>query len=113
GIECNRVLRAVDRESAEFGCAYTGRPVRIEAESVVLVTARLPEASLHEALRARVAEWTDSGLDSVALIGDALAPATIAHAVYEGRRYAENLGEVNDPDKVAFKREVAGLAVWN
>jgi dimethylamine/trimethylamine dehydrogenase len=50
----------------------------------------------------------------VTLIGDAMAPATIAHAVYEGRRYAEQLGELFDPDKVAFKREVAGLAAdWN
>ena len=38
-------------------------------------------------------------MESVTLTGDALAPATIAHAVYaEGRRYAERLGEANDPD---------------
>jgi dimethylamine/trimethylamine dehydrogenase len=47
------------------------------------------------------------------LIGDALAPATIAHAVYEGRRYAEMLGETVDLDVVPFRREVAGLAEWN
>lgn len=113
GIECNRVLRAIERDGADFACAYTGRPHRIEAESVVLVTARLPDVGLHEALHARAAEWADGGLESVTLIGDALAPATIAHAVYEGRRYAEQLGEAADPDKVAFKREVAGLAAWN
>jgi dimethylamine/trimethylamine dehydrogenase len=50
---------------------------------------------------------------SATLIGDALAPATIAHAVYEGRRYAETLGETVDPDAVPFRREVAGLAEWN
>ena len=52
------------------------------------------------------------GLNSATLIGDALAPATIAHAVYEGRRYAEQLGETVDPDVVPFRREVAGLAAW-
>ncbi len=113
GIECNRVLRAIGADGAEFACAYTGRPHKIEAGSVVLVTARLPETELHESLQARAAEWADGGLQSVTLIGDALAPATIAHAVYEGRRYAEQLGETIDPDKVAFKREVAGLAAWN
>jgi len=111
-IECNRVLRVVERDGVEFGCAFTGRPHRIEAGSIVLVTARLPETGLHEALQARVVEWADGGLESVTSIGDALAPATIAHAVYEGRRYAEQLGEQVDPDKVAFRREVAGLAAW-
>jgi dimethylamine/trimethylamine dehydrogenase len=110
GIECNRVLRSIAADGAEFGCAYTGRPHRIEADSIVLVTARIPETSLHDALQNRAAEWPDTGLESVRLIGDDLAPATIAHAVYEGRRYAEQLGETIDPDRVPFKREVAGLA---
>ena len=113
GIECNRVLRSIDDRGADFGCAYTGRPHRIEAGSVVLVTARTPETSLYDTLLSRAAEWSDAGMESVTLTGDALAPATIAHAVYEGRRYAERLGEANDPDLVPFKREVAGLAVWN
>ncbi|MBL8907012.1 MAG: NAD(P)-binding protein [Rhizobiales bacterium] len=112
-IECNRVLREIGRDGAEMACAYTGRPHRIEVGSIVLVTARLPESGLYEALKIRTAEWADGGLESVTLIGDAMAPATIAHAVYEGRRYAEQLGETIDPDRVAFRREVAGLAAWN
>ena len=42
--------------------------------------------------------------------GDALAPATIAHAVYAGRRYAEDLDGAAVPmDEVPFKREIAEL----
>ena len=52
GIECNRVLRSIERDGADFACAYTGRPHRIEAGSVVLVTARIPETSLHDTLAA-------------------------------------------------------------
>jgi dimethylamine/trimethylamine dehydrogenase len=111
-IECNRVLRSIERDCVQFSCAYTGRPHALEAGAVVLVTARLPETSLNDELMRRRVEWADAGLESATLIGDALAPATIAHAVYEGRRYAETLGETVDPDVVPFRREVAGLAAW-
>ena len=40
GIECNRVLWSIDDRGADFGCAYTGRPPRIEAGRSSLVTAR-------------------------------------------------------------------------
>jgi len=109
GIECNRVLKSIARDRAEFGCAFTGRPHQLEADSIVLVTARLPQTMLHDELRSRKAEWLDAALESVTLIGDALAPATIAHAVYEGRRYAEQLGTEINPDVVPFRREVTGL----
>ena len=49
-------------------------------------------------------------------IGDALAPATIAAAVYSGHRYARELDEVIDPDAVPFERELTELAPesdWN
>ena len=50
------------------------------------------------------------GIDTVTTIGDALAPATIAHAVYAGRRYAEELdGPPDTGDAVPFRREIAEL----
>ena len=44
-------------------------------------------------------------------IGDAWAPATIAHAVYAGRRFAEEFG-LNPRDflDVPFRREMIALA---
>ena len=46
----------------------------------------------------------------VTAIGDALAPATIAHAVYAGRRYAEELDDPPDTgDEVPFRRELVEL----
>lgn len=109
-IECNRVLKGIDEEGLDLACAYTGRPHRLDTSSTVLVTARLPSTELHDALKHRQGEWADAGFKSVTLIGDALAPATIAHATYEGRRYAEQLGEPIDIDAVPFKREVTTLA---
>ena len=76
----------------------------------MLVTARLPHDVLAAGLRERQAEWTDAGIESVTVIGDALAPATIAHATYAGRRYAEELDAEPLPNEaLPFKREIAAL----
>jgi dimethylamine/trimethylamine dehydrogenase len=52
----------------------------------------------------------EAGIKSVTLIGDALAPGTIAAAVYQGHRYGR---EFDEPlaGEVAFKREMPSLAV--
>jgi dimethylamine/trimethylamine dehydrogenase len=51
-----------------------------------------------------------SSLKSVTAIGDAVAPGTIAAAVFSGRRYAEELEVVRDADAPLFRREVTRLA---
>jgi dimethylamine/trimethylamine dehydrogenase len=44
-------------------------------------------------------------------VGDAYSPGTIAAAVWDGRRYAEELdAEPADPDEAPFLREVAELS---
>ena len=84
-------------------CAYTGRPSELECDALVTVTARLPEDAIVEALLA-------AGVNARA-VGDALAPGTIAHAVWDGRRYAEELdGPESDPDGMPFLRETIELA---
>jgi dimethylamine/trimethylamine dehydrogenase len=89
--------------------AYTQRESRLAADSVVLVTARLPEEALLTALTE-----TDAGAGlTVRGIGDAWAPGTIAAAVWSGRRYAEEFdGERPPNDVVPFRREVTELAAW-
>ena len=61
-------------------------------------------------LEQRRGEWADAGIKSITLIGDALAPGTIAAAVFGGRRYAEDFDEDAGPIATPFKREVTGLA---
>jgi dimethylamine/trimethylamine dehydrogenase len=61
-------------------------------------------------LTARRAEWADAGVSSITAIGDALAPATIAHAVYAGRRYAEELDAAPlGEGELPFRRELTEL----
>ena len=65
------------------------------------MTARLPEDGLyHELLQA-----TDSGIRSLRRVGDCQAPGIIATAVYEGHRYARELGTATGPGDVPFRRE--------
>ena len=80
-------------------------------DAVVLVTSRSPVDELAVALAAREAAWNAAGIESVEAIGDACAPATIAHAVYAGRRYAEELDGPEDfGDSLPFRRELTELA---
>ncbi|MGH3358088.1 MAG: NAD(P)-binding protein [Nocardioidaceae bacterium] len=110
-IECgvDRVTEtAVDRIVAGgvvVSDVYTGRPRDIEADAVVLVTARLPRDELLNELVGR------GGLRTVRGVGDCWAPSTIAAAVWSGRRAAEEFGQPARPnDEVPFRRETTELA---
>jgi dimethylamine/trimethylamine dehydrogenase len=108
-IEPHRAVTAVRTGGVETACVFTGRKAEIPCESVVLVTARLPNESLHRDLTAKRETWNDSGILSVKAIGDALAPATIAAAVYAGHRYARELDGPDPGDDPPFKRELTEL----
>ena len=75
------------------------------------MTARLPNDQLVTDLEARRDEWARAGLSSVRAVGDAWAPGTIAAAVWDGHRYAEELDADIDPDVTPFRREVTGLSI--
>jgi dimethylamine/trimethylamine dehydrogenase len=72
---------------------------------VVTATARLPNDDLCRRLRSDSAALSAAGIKSVAAIGDSYSPATIAHAVYAGHRYARELGAAVDSDR-PFGREL-------
>ncbi|MCF5720679.1 NAD(P)-binding protein [Pseudomonas syringae] len=70
------------------GCIYTERERFIPAASLLLVTSRQPEQALYQALNAVPEQLHASGISTVTLIGDSVAPGTIAAAVYSGHRMA-------------------------
>ena len=108
-VRVTRGLAAVRVGAVGAACTYTGREEEIACDAVVMVTARLPNEELWLDLKARQAEWADSGIASVKVIGDAQAPAAIAWATYAGHRYAEELDEPGPGDALPFRREVARL----
>ncbi len=113
GIEIvpHRVLDEVKDDGVVASCAFSGASRQTAADSVVLVTSRFPDDGLFRELVARRHEWDQARIESVRCIGDADAPATIAHAVFAGRRYAEDLDEPEaSGDTVSFKREITEIS---
>jgi dimethylamine/trimethylamine dehydrogenase len=66
-----------------------------EVGCFVPVTLRAPRATLLAEIVKRQAEWRDHGIQSLQRIGDALAPGTVAAAVYAGTLAARDLGSSN------------------
>ena len=99
GVELltDRALLAVAGGEARLGDTLTDSESTLAVDSLVLVTSRLPDDELALELGATA-------------IGDAYAPGTIATAVWDGRRYAEELDGEPHGDGVPFRREVVELA---
>lgn len=98
-------LVAVHRDGAVVECVFTGARREVPADAVVLVTGRLPVDDLAVELEAVRDRWADAGLVSARAVGDAFAPGTIASAVWDGRRFAEELDSVDDT--ALFRRNPA------
>jgi dimethylamine/trimethylamine dehydrogenase len=109
-VRTNTAVTSVTPDGVRTACVYTGDEGAVNADSVVMVTARLPHDRLYQELLGRKSEWADADLLSVRAIGDAWAPATIAAAVWSGHRYAEELDEPQPPGPVPYLREVTELA---
>ena len=106
-LRTGTALTAIGAGKVTVACAYTGRVSEVAADSVVLVTARLPDEELFSQLLARQEQGQ---VASVRAIGDAWAPGTIAAAVWSGRRFAEEFdADLPANDVVPFRREVTQL----
>jgi dimethylamine/trimethylamine dehydrogenase len=96
-----------DGARAELACVFTERRRQITCAALVTVTARLPEEALYRDLMADPERLAAAGIKSVAAIGDAHAPGSIAAAVYAGHRAARELDVPAIGDAVPFARELA------
>ena len=105
-LHANTTLVAVDSDEVLLHDSLKRRDVTLEADGVVLVTARLPEDSLYHDVTRALDASSNSGIRTVRRIGDCQAPGIIATAVYEGHRYARELGSEIDPGDVPFRREL-------
>ncbi len=104
-LHTSRALTGTTSGVALTCCTYTGREEEHPCDAVVVVTARLPRDTLGDELR----ETSEGPV--VRTFGDAWSPGTIAAAVWEGRRYAEELDVPPSSDDVPpFRREVVALA---
>jgi dimethylamine/trimethylamine dehydrogenase len=104
-IVANRNVTAFRGDHVETACVFTDRRSELACDVVVSVTARLPEDGLRLALTADPEGIRAAGIKSVTAIGDAFAPATIAHAVHAGHRYAREL-DAAISEEAPFGREL-------
>ena len=105
-LHTQKNLKAIEKGHCRIACNYTGREMEVEAANVVLVTARLP----NEAVYHRFAKHPDimelAGIKTVSMIGDCLAPQTIAAAVHDGHLYAREFdAEPSGQGDVPYRRE--------
>ena len=111
GVEVlvSRALMSVGAGRATSACVFTDGEREHAADAVVLVTGRLPQDGLAAGLGGLLE--TAGGGPTVRVVGDALSPGTIAAAVWDGRRYAEELDDPPGDDTLPpFRREVVQLA---
>lgn len=110
-IELNRGVIEIAKDHVVTNCMFTEQTRPIACDGVLLVSSRLENNAVYNALKSREAEWADAGIKSVKLIGDANAPGPIAWATYAGHRYARELDEADIGDALPFRREITELAV--
>jgi len=103
-------LKDFDGHKVTLECVYTGKEKEIEADALLMVTARVPNDELFHELESKSEALSAAGIKSIKRIGDCLAPGLIASAVYSGHRYAREFDEPH-PGDVPFKRErsIVGL----
>lgn len=104
GVHTGHVLSSLSPGAARIVCVHTGQQQVVPCGSVILLTAKVPDDDLYNDLSGREAELKDIGIASVTRIGDCLAPATIASAVFAGRDFAMRFQERNFENPV-FARE--------
>ena len=103
-IHTDHGLVAFDGRQATIRCTRTGRERSIEAETLILVTARSPRDGLFQDLQRLMEGAADPPSWTLRKIGDCDAPAIIAAAVYAGHRYARGLdAEADTAESVRFE----------
>ena len=81
-------INSYNGKEIELSCMYTDNKSKLKADSIVMITARLPIDTLYYQLQTLMEIGEAKSIKSFRRIGDAEAPAPIASAVYAGRKYA-------------------------
>jgi len=103
-ILCGHTLSATEASGVLVQGVYGEAERHLACGTVIPVTERVPDDALFHALRA-----THPALE-VELIGDALCPALIADAVFDGHRAARNFDRSEaDVERELFVRELPAL----
>jgi len=109
-IVLNRGVTGISADHVVSNCVYTDMTEKYAADAVVLVASRIGNDEVYHNLKTRESDWSDAGIKSVKLFGDAEAPGPIAWSTYAGHRYARELDGEDIGDALPFRREITELA---
>lgn len=98
-------IDALEDGAVSLRHVITDEVTRVSVDHCVMITSRQPDNDLYHALEAIPAELAGAGIGRIVRIGDCLAPSTIAAAVYEGHRFAEEYELGDDIHRIPFRRE--------
>lgn len=103
-IHTNRSLGEMTADGCRLDCTYGGSETNVPCGAVILVTERVRETELYDAL---VKHGMFSHLE---MIGDAASPSLIADAVFDGHRAARGFeGDPAEQEAAYFRREIVSL----
>ncbi|UVC11761.1 FAD-dependent oxidoreductase [Rhizobium sp. TH2] len=91
-VRTQELVSGFDGEIVTLSQIFTGEKTTLPCRNVVITGLRLPRAELFDAMTVREADLRAAGIKSFSLVGDALAPGALAHAVHSGHRAAQELG---------------------
>lgn len=109
-IVTKHVIENACAESVQVNRLNSDHRLQIACDQCILITSRQPQHQLFFDLDAMPDRTAAAGLTRITRIGDCLAPSTIAAAVYEGHRYAQEYEQEDDMHRIPFKRENIELA---
>ena len=77
---------------AQLSNLFNAQPLERAIDAVVVVGLRQPNLDLYQSLQALQSDASNTLANStISLVGDALAPGAIAHAVHSGHGFARSL----------------------
>lgn len=97
----HRRLSSIAKGTVETACVFSGEINRLEADFIVLVTARASDDSLYRKLLDDPAFSTQEAPRSISVIGDAFVPGLIAGAIRSGHKYGREFGAGSESLTVA------------
>ena len=101
-------LGSVESVRVELVCVFTSKSRWHTCDSLLLVTERIPNDTLYQALKTDTKALAAVGIKTVRTIGDCYAPGIIAAAVHSGHLAAREFQAVISD--IPFKRERVELA---
>ena len=107
GVEVvtNKQVVALQPGKAVLECTMSGRESDLSCDVMIPICRRLPNLIDYDALTTLHADDKAGSIKTIARIGDAEAPNTIAAAVYSGYRAGMELGREVDQAQVYGRRE--------